>query len=125
MTDFGQIKNYADYIKEDSFGRGVHFAGVEEVLGDVSRRRILDVGCVDGLFPRLLAQRGASVVGYDKAPEKIAKAREHEDARRLQVKFLVATPHTFSHDGIFDAVTAAMVLTLAAPRHLVSAGDFV
>jgi SAM-dependent methyltransferase len=70
MTDFGQIKNYADYIKEDPFRRGLHFPAVEELLGDVSRRRILDVGCGDGLFPRLLAQRGASVVGYDKAPEK-------------------------------------------------------
>jgi toxoflavin synthase len=137
MTDFGQINNYADYINEDPFRRGLHFPAVEELLGDVSRRRILDVGCGDGLFPRLLAQRGASVVGYDKAPEKIAEARAHEDARRLQVKFLVATPHTFSHDGMFDAATSVMVLHLAASleelaaffrsasRHLVSGGRFV
>ena len=136
MTDFGQIKNYADYINEDPFRRGLHFPAVEELLGDVSRRRILDVGCGDGLFPRLLAQRGASVVGYDKAPEKIAEARAHEDVRQLQVKFLVATPHTFSHDGMFDAATSVMVLHLAASleelaaffrsasRHLVSGGRF-
>jgi SAM-dependent methyltransferase len=137
MTDFGKIKNYADYINEDPFRRGLHFPAVEELLGDVSRRRILDVGCGDGLFPRLLAQRGASVVGYDKAPEKIAEARAHEDARWLRVKFLVATPHTFSREGMFDAATSVMVLHLAASleelaaflrsasRHLVSGGRFV
>jgi hypothetical protein len=32
MTDFGQIKNYADYIKEDPFRRGLHFPAIEEVL---------------------------------------------------------------------------------------------
>ena len=69
MTDFGQIKNYAGYIKEDPFRRGLHFPAVEQILGDLSKKRILDIGCGDGLFPRLLAERGASVVGYDKAPE--------------------------------------------------------
>jgi cyclopropane fatty-acyl-phospholipid synthase-like methyltransferase len=114
MTDFGQIKNYAGYIKEDPFRRGLHFPAVEEALGDLNKRRILDVGCGDGLFPRLLAERGASVVGYDRAPEKIAEARGYEDARRLDVKFVVATPHTFSHDGMFDAATSVMVIQYAA-----------
>ena len=137
MTDFGQIKNYAGYIKEDPFRRGLHFPAVEEALGDLNKRHILDVGCGDGLFPRLLAERGASVVGYDRAPEKIAEARAHEDARRLDVKFVVATPYTFSHDGMFDAATSVMVIQYAASleelaaffrsasRHLVSGGRFV
>ena len=137
MTDFGQIKNYADYIKEDPFRRGLHFPAIEEILGDLNKRRILDVGCGDGLFPRLLAEQGATVVGYDKAPEKIAEARGHKDTRRLEVKFVVATPHTFSHDGMFDAATSVMVLSYAssleelaaffrsASRHLVSGGRFV
>src|SRR5215470_19303324 len=137
MTDFGRLKNYADYIKADPFRRALHFHAVEAVLGDPNNKRILNIGCGDGLFARLLAERGASVVGYDKAPEKIAEAQAHEDARRLQVKFLVATPHTFSHDGMFDAATSVMVLHLAASleelaaffrsasRHLVSGGRFV
>jgi SAM-dependent methyltransferase len=114
MTDFGRIKNYADYIKRDPFRRGLHFPAIEEALGDLNRKRILDVGCGDGLFPRLLAERGASVVGYDRAPEKIAEAQGHEDAPRLDVRFLVATPHTFSDDGMFDAAMSVMVLHFAA-----------
>jgi toxoflavin synthase len=114
MTDFGQMPQYADYIRKDPFRWGLHYPGVEKVLGDVSRKRILDVGCGDGLFSRLLAEKGASVVGYDKAVEKIAEAREHTDASRLDVKYVHATQHTFSHDALFDAATSVMVLPYAA-----------
>lgn len=137
MTDFGRMKNYANYIKDDPFRRGLHFPAAEEALGDLNNKRILDIGCGDGLFPRLLAQRGASVVGYDKAPEKIAEARAHEDARQLDATFVVATPDRFLHDGSFHAATSIMVLQFArsceelaaffssASRHLGSGGRFV
>jgi 2-polyprenyl-3-methyl-5-hydroxy-6-metoxy-1,4-benzoquinol methylase len=137
VTDFGQIKNYAGYIKDDPFRRGLHFPAVEDLLGDLSKKRILDIGCGDGLFPRLLAQRGASVVAYDRAHPKIAEAQAHEDAQRLDVTFIVATPHSFSHSGAVDAATSVLVLMYAtstdelavffrsASRHLVSGGRFV
>ncbi len=137
MTDFGQFRNYASYIKDDPFRRGLHFPAVEQVLGDLKKKRILDVGCGDGLFPRLLAERGASVVGYDRAPEKIAEARAHENARGLDVEFVVATPQAFSHKGLFDAAVSVLVLQYAtsleelaaffrsASRHLVAGGTFV
>ncbi len=137
MTDFGRIKNYADYVKADPFRRALHFPAVEEALGDLNRKSILDIGCGDGLFPRLLAERGASVVGYDIAAEKIAEAQAHEDARQLDVTFVTATPRTFSHDRTFDAATAVMVLQFAASpeelatffrsasRHLGSRGRFI
>jgi len=136
VTDFGQMKNYADYINADPFRRALHFPAVEAVLGDLNKKRILDIGCGDGLFPRLLAERGASVVGYDKASEKIAEAQAHKDARQLDVSFVVATPHTFLHEGAFDAATSVMVLQFAtspeelaaffrsASRHLGSGGRF-
>jgi SAM-dependent methyltransferase len=136
VTDFGRIRNYADYIKTDPFRRALHYPAVEAVLGDVNRRRILDIGCGDGLFPRLLAERGASVVGYDKAAEKITEAQAHEDTRQSDAAYVVATPHTFVYDGAFDAATSVMVLQFArspeeltaffrsASRHLRSGGRF-
>jgi 2-polyprenyl-3-methyl-5-hydroxy-6-metoxy-1,4-benzoquinol methylase len=137
MTDFGRIKNYADYIKADPFRRALHFPAVEEALGDLNKKSILDIGCGDGLFPRLLAQRGASVVGYDIAAEKIAEAQAHEDARQLDVTFVPATPLNFSHDRTFDAAISVMVLQFAASpeelaaffssasRHLGAGGRFI
>jgi toxoflavin synthase len=133
MTDFNQITNYANYIKDDPYRRGLHFPAVEEVLGDLTKKRILDIGCGDGLFPRLLAERGASVVGYDKASQRIAEA----NAPGLDATFVVATPDSFVYEGTFDAATSVMVLQLAASpeeltaffrsasRHLEPGGRFI
>jgi toxoflavin synthase len=137
MTDFGQMRKYANYIQKDPFRRGLHYPAVEEVLGDLNKRRILDVGCGDGLFPRLLAEQGASVVGYDRAVEKIAEARAHRDSPGLDVRYVHATPYTFSHDAAFDVATSVMALPYAASTeeltaffrstslHLVARGRFV
>jgi toxoflavin synthase len=137
MTDFDQMTNYANYIKDDPFRRGLHFPAVEEALGDLNRKRVLDIGCGDGLFPRLLAERGASVVGYDRAARRIAEAQASEEAPGVDATFVVATPHTFLHDGTFDAATSVMVLQLAtspeelaaffrsASRHLEPGGRFI
>ena len=137
MTDFDQVTNYTSYIEDDPFRRGLHFPAVEEALGDLKKKRILDIGCGDGLFPRLLAERGASVVGYDRAPRRIAEARAGKDAPGVDATFVVATPHTFVHDGGFDAATSIMVLHLAtspeelaaffrsASRHLDPGGRFI
>jgi cyclopropane fatty-acyl-phospholipid synthase-like methyltransferase len=131
------MKKYADYNRKDPFRRGLHYPAVLEVLGDLNKKRILDIGCGDGLFPRLLATEGASVVGYEKAGQKIAEAREHKDAQRLDAKYVHATQYTFLHDTVFDAATSVMVLPYAefvedltaffrsACLHLVQGGSFV
>jgi toxoflavin synthase len=137
MSDFGQMRKYGDYVRRDPFRRGLHYPAVAEALGDVNKKRILDVGCGDGLFPRLLAKRGASVVGYDKAIEKIAEAQAHRDAPGLDVRYVHATQYTFSQDTAFDVATSVMVLPYAASveeltaffhstsLHLVPGGRFV
>jgi toxoflavin synthase len=137
MTDFDQLMNYTNYIEDDPFRRGLHFPAVEEVLGDLNKKRILDIGCGDGLFSRLLAERGATVVGYDRARQHIAQAQARVGAPGLDATFVVATPQTFFHDGTFDAATSVMVLQFAtspeelaafyhsASRHLRSGGRFI
>jgi len=137
MTDFDQVTNYTSYIEDDPFRRGLHFPAVEEVLRDLNKKRILDIGCGDGLFSRLLAERGAAVVGYDRAHRQIAQAQASVGAPGLDVTFVVATPQTFFHDGTFDAAMSVMVLQFAtspdelaaffrsASRHLRPGGQFI
>jgi hypothetical protein len=48
MTDFGRMKNYANYIKGNPFRGGLHFSTAEEALGDLNNKRILDIGSGDG-----------------------------------------------------------------------------
>jgi SAM-dependent methyltransferase len=136
MTDFGKIPQYSSYIAKDPFRHGLQFPAVINELGGL-KKRILDVGTGDGLFPRLMAREGASVVGYDKAAEKIAEAKAHKDAQTLNVEYVVAAPQTFGDDGGFDAATSVMVLPYASDfddlraffhntgRHLVDGGKFV
>jgi SAM-dependent methyltransferase len=135
-TDFGKIPQYASYIARDPFRHGLQFPAIMDELGGL-KKRILDVGTGDGLFPRLMAREGAVVVGYDKAAEKIAEAKAHDHAQDLQVEYVVGTPQTFAADGMFDAATSVMVLPYASDfddlrsffrntrRHLAVGGKFV
>jgi SAM-dependent methyltransferase len=47
-----------------------------ELLGDVTGRAVVDVGCGGGRAVAELAERGARAVGVDRDPEMIAVARE-------------------------------------------------
>jgi MFS transporter, OFA family, oxalate/formate antiporter len=113
IADFGKIPQYSSYIARDPFRHGLQLPAVIRELGSL-KKRILDVGTGDGLFPRLMAREGASVVGYDKAVEKIAEGRAHKDAQQLDVEYVVATPQTFAGHGLFDAATSVMVLPYAS-----------
>ncbi|AIE87213.1 class I SAM-dependent methyltransferase [Fimbriimonas ginsengisoli] len=46
-----------------------------ELAGDVTGLDVLDVGCGEGRFCRMLAARGARTVGLDPTPEFLAEAR--------------------------------------------------
>ncbi len=109
MTDFGKIKEYAAFVEQDPFRNGLHYPAVLQQLGDL-HKRILDVGCGDGRFPRLMAEQGAAVVGYDMAPEKIHEAQAIEANNARGIRYVVATPGTFTDSGHFDDATSVLVL---------------
>jgi SAM-dependent methyltransferase len=48
------------------------------VLGDVAGKRVLDAGCGEGRFARMLAERGAIVIGIDHSHRMVELAREVE-----------------------------------------------
>jgi len=76
------MRNYADYISEDPFRRGLRFPAIEEVLGDLNSKRILDIGCGDGLFPRLLAPRRSSdMTGRLKRSQRRGVTKTHDGWR--------------------------------------------
>jgi len=47
---------------------------VERLIGSLDGRRVLDIGCGNGLYARRMAQAGADVVAVDFAPEMIRSA---------------------------------------------------
>lgn len=112
-TDFGKIEKYSNFVLNDPFRNGLHYPAVLNHIGDIEKERVLDVGCGDGFFDRILLDRGAHVVAYDKAPEKIEEAKNFIHELGDNVDYIVATPQTFNANNEFDVAVSIMVLSYA------------
>ena len=81
-------------------------------LGDLTGKRVLDVGCGSGRYAAAAAERGADVVGIDLSPAMLAlaatRARERGVSKRC--RFVEAGFDGFDPDGRFDVVLMISVL---------------
>ena len=75
-------------------------------LGDVDGVRLLEAGCGDGGFTRLMAGRGAEVAAFDLSPVAVAQARERSGAE-YQVASVTQIPY---QDESFDLVVCLETL---------------
>lgn len=78
-----------------------------DCLGDVAGRRIIDIGCGEGRFARMLAARGATVAGLDLTPSLVAEARRmHPEGR-----YIAGSAEELPFEtGAFDAAVSYVVL---------------
>jgi ubiquinone biosynthesis O-methyltransferase len=82
-----------------------------ERTGPAAGRRILDVGCGDGVLALELAERGAQVTGVDTSARMIAAARERAKRAGHDVTFEVASAEALPFSpGTYDAVVAITIL---------------
>jgi SAM-dependent methyltransferase len=80
------------------------------LAGDVTGRRVLELGCAAGVLTGLLADRGASVLALDREPRMAALARQRLDGRaRVEVADL-ERPLGMVPDAAIDLVVASLVL---------------
>jgi SAM-dependent methyltransferase len=78
-----------------------------EMIGE--RKRVLDLGCANGAFARLLTQRECDVVGIDASPVAVEAARAF--CTRAIVADLDSTPlSSLVEEGSFDAIVCGNVL---------------
>jgi 2-polyprenyl-3-methyl-5-hydroxy-6-metoxy-1,4-benzoquinol methylase len=81
------------------------------VLGDVRGRRVLDAGCGHGYLSRMLASRGAHVVGVEPGQVLFDYAVEKEGERRQGIRYVQADLcRALDLGSPFDACVASMVL---------------
>ena len=80
------------------------------LLGDVSGKDILDLGCGDGFLSRMLHERGAVVTGVDISTNLLGHARRLSEG--LPITFLLEDAQGLPSlpDASFDAVVCCMAL---------------
>jgi SAM-dependent methyltransferase len=59
-------------------------AAMLDLLGDIAGQEMLDACCGEGFFARVLAERGARLIGVDRWPRLIEMAREKDPAGAIE-----------------------------------------
>jgi len=97
-------------------------------------RRVLDLGCGTGGHAALLADRGYQVVGVDRSPEMLRRARERSTAARFEVGEIASVELGETFDAVlmmfavlgYHVGNADVAAALAAVRrHLRPGGLFI
>ena len=89
-----------------------------QLVGDVSGKSILDLGCGEGFFSRRFRQLGARrVVGVDISPAMIDLARSEERENPLGVEYICADVRDTIDSEKFDIVVAAYLLHYSETEH--------
>jgi len=82
-----------------------------ELLGSVTDKILLDVGCGDGALASDLARRGAIVTGLDADPAMIVAARRRTASEATQLRLIDGQAERLPFDNAtFDCVLAVTVL---------------
>jgi SAM-dependent methyltransferase len=128
MAEWSEVSadDWTDYVGSDT--AQVIRAVLDPIMlreVDPQGKAILDVGCGEGYFSRVLRANGAQrVVGCDISSDLIKKAQERDPDGEYRVYDLTSGPPPDA--GSFDAVTASMVLMdlpdLDASYRSISAG---
>jgi cyclopropane fatty-acyl-phospholipid synthase-like methyltransferase len=117
INQYDQLSaEYSALIETDPAKQFVQYPEALRLLGDVEGKKILDVGCGQGAFTRILSKRGADVVGYDPSIEQIKKAKEAEAQEKLGIKYFVGDRASISSEFKFDKAVSVMVLMYATDR---------
>lgn len=105
-----------DYIQPDTereqfnFNRDVVIPPLLDLAGDVAGQAVLDAGCGEGVVSRLLAERGAQVVGVDVATRFIEIAQERDKTGKIHYMAHDLSQPLPAYQEQFDMVVSNLVL---------------
>jgi ubiquinone/menaquinone biosynthesis C-methylase UbiE len=104
-TDF--VREGKDYYRDEMNG-----PAFLSLVGNVEGKRVLDLACGEGYNTRILARKGARVVGVDFSERMIEMAKQIENKEKLGIDYRVsdASDLTGTPSDHFDLITCSMAL---------------
>ncbi len=87
-----------------------------DLLAPQPNERILDLGCGTGHLTHQIAERGASVIGFDRSPAMLNQAR----SLFPRIRFELADARNFAFGSDFDAVFSNAALHWITPPETVA-----
>jgi len=85
---------------------------IEEKVGNLKGKKILDIGCGGGILAEALASKGAEVTGIDMAEMslKVAKMHLHESGLDIDYQKIPVEEYAKDNQARFDVVTCLEML---------------
>jgi ubiquinone/menaquinone biosynthesis C-methylase UbiE len=106
--------SWADFVRmgKDHYREGMNGPATFRMIGNVRGKDVLDLCCGEGCNARILARKGARVVGVDFSQEMIALAEQKEKTDKLGIRYLVSDAADLKEleSERFDVVTCFMAL---------------
>ncbi|UMZ10723.1 class I SAM-dependent methyltransferase [Pseudomonas sp. MPFS] len=119
-SQFKELSNIYTSMAEWPFRREIEIPSVLELLGDIKGKRVLDYGCGEGTYSRLLKSLGAeSVTGFDLEKGMLVQAENIERVSPCGIEYV--SELDVSLNGTFDVVLAVYVLPYANNKDLLMA----
>jgi len=86
--------------------------GMFKLLGNIRRKKILDLACGEGYNSRIMAKKGAEVISVDFSKNQIKHAIEAEKINKLGIKYYVCNAADLRcfKEKAFDIVACFMAL---------------
>ena len=101
---------YAAHIEDSPYNAYYDRPAVLGLLGDVTGKQVLDIGCGPGIYAGELVSRGATVTAFDESAEMVRLAQDRLGAAVDVHRASLAEPLSWLADASFDVVLLALVL---------------
>jgi len=107
-------RSFSDFVRDrkDYFREKLNNPATFKIIGNVRGKKALDLACGEGYNARILARKGATVVGVDFSPRLIKLAKEKETKERLGITYYISDAADMKdvQSNHFDLVVCFMAL---------------
>lgn len=109
-TSWGAVaKWYEQHLSgDDTYHAKVVAPNLIRMLGPEPGMQVVDIGCGEGYFTRIISASGAHTIGADISPELIALAKKHNP--EIEYHVAAADSLRFSQSASVDAITCVLAL---------------